>query len=199
MRLTIKDTVTDPNTVFTVLFNHCNKTASVLWTITEVPTSSLQRGSTVHVLYLYNVHVQCIQTIIHIHVHVLVHVYVHVAHCVCVGLYVHILYTWYYMYVTCICPVDIVTGSDLSDGSEDDPDDMDNYNSAGEEIEDYDFDESQNEIEQGHIEDTLEGNYRNYYQYYYNEWVWFIDASDDSHVSTEIIDDDDDIEEVRVM
>ncbi len=67
------------------------------------------------------------------------------------------------MYVTCICPVDIVTGSDLSDGSEDDPDDMDNYNSAGEEIEDYDFDESQNEIEQGHIEDTLEGNYRNYY------------------------------------
>ncbi len=34
----MKDTVTGPNTA---LFNLCNKKTSVLWTITEVPTSSL--------------------------------------------------------------------------------------------------------------------------------------------------------------
>ena len=38
-----------------------------------------------------------------------------------------------------------VSGSDLSDGSVDE-DELDNYNSAGEEIEDDEFEESQNEF-----------------------------------------------------
>lgn len=56
-----------------------------------------------------------------------------------------------------------VSGSDLSDGSEEE--EMDNYNSAGEEIEEDDFDDSQNdfspkddmELEDDVPDDSLEG------------------------------------------
>ncbi len=51
--LYIKDTVAGPNTVFTVLFNLCNKKTSVLWTITEVPTSSLYNVDVISILYMY--------------------------------------------------------------------------------------------------------------------------------------------------
>ncbi len=54
--LYIEDTVADPNTAFTVPFNLCNKKTSVLWTITEIPTSSFREASLyVSVLIIFNI------------------------------------------------------------------------------------------------------------------------------------------------